>query len=81
MTILSDFSFLNNQNLVQSVKKFYPLKFIVNGMNRCYETSRNKSINYFDDILDEIKQPTPVKTIFFHETTCSKTGIINLNSK
>lgn len=38
-------------------------------------------IRYFEDILDSKWQPTPGKTIFFHETSCSKTGIIELNAK
>lgn len=39
------------------------------------------SIQYFEDILDSKWKPTPGKSIFFHETSCSKTGIVELNSK
>lgn len=39
------------------------------------------SIRYFEDILDDKWQPTPGKTIFFHETSCSKSGIVELNAK
>lgn len=38
-------------------------------------------VRYFEDILDSKWQPTPGKTIFFHETSCSKSGIIELNAK
>lgn len=38
------------------------------------------SIEYFDDILNSKKQPSPGKAIFFHETGCHD-GIVNLNAK
>lgn len=38
-------------------------------------------VRYFEDILDSKWQPTPGKTIFFHETSCSKSGIVQLNAK
>lgn len=62
------------------------------GLNRfkdqipCYNrsisnTSSSASIVYFDDILDAKKQPTSGKTIFFHETSCTQNGIVQINSK
>lgn len=37
-------------------------------------------INYFADILEAKKQPTPGHSIFFHETSWSTTGVVQLNS-
>lgn len=47
----------------------------------CYKPSVRNSIRYFDDIADSPKQPQHGKSIFFHETTCSTNGIVELNSK
>lgn len=44
-------------------------------------TSSSAPIVYFEDILDAKKQPIPGKTIFFHETSCTQSGIVQINSK
>lgn len=82
VTILTDSRFLksNIKFKIPSVDELEPKEF--NSVNRCYKTpNENSSINYFDDILDVEKQPKFGKAIFFHETTCSKTGIVNINAK
>lgn len=38
-------------------------------------------INYFVDILDAKNQPTPGKSIFFHDTSHSPTQIVKLNAR
>lgn len=45
------------------------------------DSGSGNGIRYFEDILDSKWQPTPGKTIFFHETSCSKSGIVELNAK
>lgn len=39
------------------------------------------SIKYFEDVMDSNKMPSPGKSIFFHETSCSKSGIVQLNAR
>lgn len=41
----------------------------------------NQIIKYFEDVLESSKSPTPGKTIFFHETSCSSDGLIRLNGR
>lgn len=53
----------------------------LNNISRCYKSPDRKSIRYFADIMDNEHQPTSGKAIFFHETSCSKTGIAKLNSR
>lgn len=47
----------------------------------CYKSRVDNSIRYFDDVSDARKQPTRGKSVFFHETSCTKDGIVRLNSK
>lgn len=53
----------------------------------CYKLSKSiknddeYSIKYLVDVMDAAEMPTPGKSIFFHETTCSKTGLVHLNSR
>lgn len=48
----------------------------------CYKISSVAgAIAYFEDIHEAKRQPTPGKTIFFHETSCSMTGVVQLNAK
>lgn len=85
VTILTDSRFLQSTSRFKfktpSVNDLIPSE--LNDISRCYYKSSdsNDSFRYFDDILDAEKQPTPGKAIFFHETTCSKTGVVNLNAK
>lgn len=39
------------------------------------------SIQFFDDVIKSNRKPTPGKSIFFHETSCSKNGIVQLNAR
>lgn len=82
VTFLTDSRFLksNIKFKIPSVDELEPKEF--NSVNQCYKTPEgNSSISYFDDILDAENQPISGKAIFFHETTCSKTGIVNINAK
>lgn len=38
-------------------------------------------IKFFEDVMESRKKPTPGKSIFFHETTCSKDGLLHLNAR
>lgn len=40
-----------------------------------------RTINFFEDVLESKRKPTPGRSIFFHETSCSHDGIINLNAR
>lgn len=53
----------------------------VSSDNGAHSGGSGDGIRYFEDILDNKWQPTPGKTIFFHETSCSKSGIVELNAK
>lgn len=39
------------------------------------------SINFFEDVMESKRKPTPGRSIFFHETSCSKDGLIHLNAR
>lgn len=39
------------------------------------------SILLFEDVMESKRMPTPGKSIFFHETSCSKTGLVQLNAR
>lgn len=53
----------------------------LNKVGRCYAEPAGGSIKYFDDIMDHAIQPKTGKSIFFLETTCSKTGLAKLTSR
>lgn len=53
----------------------------LNNISRCYRLPDRISVRYFVDIMDHEHRPTPGKSIFFHETSCTKTGIAKLNSR
>lgn len=50
---------------------------------KCFQfTDQNPgSIVFFEDVMQSKKQPTPGKSIFFHETSCTKDGLIHLNAR
>lgn len=39
------------------------------------------SINFFEDVMESKRKPTPGRSIFFHETSCSKDGLVHLNAR
>lgn len=39
------------------------------------------SINFFEDVMESPRKPTPGRSIFFHETSCSKDGLVHLNAR
>lgn len=39
------------------------------------------SINFFEDVMESKRMPTPGRSIFFHETSCSKDGLVHLNAR
>lgn len=41
----------------------------------------SESIIFFEDVLESKRLPTPGKSIFFHETSCSKHGLVQLNAR
>lgn len=52
----------------------------------CYQRTTNKhnneyEINYLKDVMEADRQPNTGDSIFFHETTCSKSGLVHLNSR
>lgn len=53
----------------------------LNNISRCYRLPYRSSVRYFVDIMDHEHRPTTGKSIFFHETSCTKTGIAKLNSR
>lgn len=38
-------------------------------------------INFFEDVMRSKKKPISGKSIFFHETSCSKDGLFQLNAR
>lgn len=53
----------------------------MNNVSLCYAESEQSSVTYFTDIMDHKRQPITGKSIFFLETSCSKTGIATLNAR
>ncbi|XP_031631936.1 lactosylceramide 4-alpha-galactosyltransferase-like [Contarinia nasturtii] len=84
ITIFTDSSVLKKTEYTPNeTDDFTPKPQRFENISDCYKSPGNKDngIRYFDDILDAKIQPKPGKTIFFHQTTCSKTGIVKLNAK
>lgn len=82
VTIFTDSNILMKKTeFIPSIAELEPIQF--NNGSQCYlSTAKHaNAIKYFDDILDAKKQPTIGKAIFFHETRCSKNGIVKLNAK
>lgn len=40
-----------------------------------------QDIIFLDDITYSVKKPTPGRSIFFHETSCARDGLITLNAR
>lgn len=65
----------------------YALRFNLENAKNCFRRTTNGNdkpiiiITYFEDILLSRKTPTPGKTIFFHETSCSSNGVAQLNRR
>lgn len=58
--------------------------FKIKEAKRCFLPRDNRiydGINLLEDVLDSGKRPTPGKSIFFHETSCTKNGIVVLNPR
>lgn len=49
----------------------------------CYQFPKNVTtpIKLLEDVTDSARKPRKGKTMFFIETSCSKNGLINLNSR
>lgn len=81
------FKMIFSSNFYSKKEKFIPKfpiprKFQAFEYSRCYRLPIiERPIDYFEDILDAPKQPKSGKTVFFHETTCSTTGVVSLNAK
>lgn len=51
---------------------------------KCFKTPEEfyaGDLEFLDDILISETQPTPQRSIFFHETSCFKNGIIDLTAR
>lgn len=62
----------------------YTVRVNFENAKNCFRRITNendKTIKYFEDVLLSNKTPTPGKTIFFHETSCSSNGIAQLNGR
>lgn len=62
----------------------YTVRFHLENAKQCFRRTTNgndETIKYFEDILLSRKTPTPGKTIFFHETSCSSNGVAQLNGR
>lgn len=60
---------------VKDAKQCFHLKSINDDAYRTFH------INFFDDMMESKKMPTPGKSIFFHETSCSTDGLVHLNAR
>lgn len=38
-------------------------------------------ISFFEDVLESKRRPTPGMSVFFHETSCAKDGLVHLNAR
>lgn len=45
------------------------------------DEAKKVSILPLEDVLESKRMPTPGKSIFFHETSCSRTGLVQLNAR
>lgn len=49
---------------------------------KCFRhTATDINIKFLEDVMESPRKPTPGKSIFFHETSCSKDGLIRLNGR
>lgn len=39
------------------------------------------TINFFEDVMESKRKPTPGRSVFFHETSCAKDGLVHLNAR
>lgn len=68
------------QMFVSGDLKLYSENVNINPSSNSFDVDGMRDyINYFADILEAKKQPTPGNSIFFHEMTKSKTGIVQLD--
>lgn len=53
----------------------------INKAKKCFLLKKSlKNLMFYDDIMNK-PQPTGDRTIFFHETSCAKDGLISLSPK
>lgn len=54
----------------------------INEAKKCFQlNAKTDEINFLDDIMQSSKKPEPNKCIFFHVTSCSTTGRIELTAR
>lgn len=56
----------------------------VKNAKKCFQRSTKQddsTISYLIDLMESKKMPQKGKTIFFHETSCSKDGLVRLNAR
>lgn len=39
------------------------------------------TIKFFEDVMEAKRKPRPGRSIFFHETSCSRDGTVHLNAR
>lgn len=61
----------------ENLRKSYHIKVDEN----CYKNRHKFADLLIDDIMENAKKPTPGKSIFFHETSCSADGLIRINAR
>lgn len=95
--ILSKFRVLCRQSILYRVllgASFITVMLIITVLAKLNDTTAAKKcfrykpndhlgseIAYFQDIVESKKQPKDGKNIFFHETSCSWSGVITLNAR
>lgn len=57
----------------------------IKNAKKCFQRSAKQdddsTISYLIDLMESKKMPQKGKTIFFHETSCSKDGLVRLNAR
>lgn len=46
-----------------------------------YDKEYSRSVEFFEDLLQASKQPLPSDTIFFVDSNCSSTGILDITPR
>lgn len=59
----------------------------VDNAKKCFALSEHRlppdfgTITLLEDISHSVKKPKPGKSIFFHETSCARNGLVHLNAR
>lgn len=74
----------STKEITESKKMDSTLKSRAKKSQDCYQRTATNHINdykieYLEDVMDRI--PNTGENIFFHETTCSRSGLVHLSSR